>query len=83
MNKLETNVYHDSRIRRVWCIGHEVPNAIKRKALDAPHSAYALLVNVGFMVYKFNGVSFDWWCISANRWRKSRTCKIYIYGKAT
>ena len=40
MNKITVN---DSRIRRVWCIGHEVPNAIKRKALDAPHSLYALL----------------------------------------
>jgi hypothetical protein len=39
--------YNDSRIRRVWCIGEERTMLTKRKALDAPHSPYALLGNVG------------------------------------
>ena len=31
----------------------------KRKALDVPNSAYLLLMNVGFMEYKFNAESYE------------------------
>lgn len=52
----------------------------KRKALDAPHSSYALLGNVGFMECFIPDVSFDWWCISANRWGKLNVLGILNYG---